>query len=106
LVAVANAPNYGGGLRIAPEAALDDGILDVCVIERIPSAELLALYPALRRGAHLRARPVRYFRCCKVEFRAPAGAPVQADGEPVGEVPLEISIEPGALRVLRPRERG
>lgn len=100
-VAVANAPNYGGGLRIAPEAVLDDGLLDVCIVERISWAALLALYPALLRGQHLRARCVRYFRCGKAEFRAPVGAIVHGDGELLGKVPLELAVEPAALRVLR-----
>lgn len=100
-VAVANAPNYGGGLRIAPEAALDDGLLDVCVVERVSRVALLALYPALLRGLHLRARCVRYFRCCKAQLRGPVGAIVHGDGEVLGQVPLELSIEPAALRVLR-----
>lgn len=98
---VANAPNYGGGLRIAPEAALDDGILDVCVIEAISPAALLALYPALLRGDHLRAPCIRYFRCCRAQLRAPVGAAVQGDGEHLGQVPLDFSIEPAAVNVLR-----
>ncbi|MGH9805295.1 MAG: diacylglycerol/lipid kinase family protein [Candidatus Acidiferrales bacterium] len=100
-VAVANAPCYGGGIRIAPEALLDDGLLDVCVIERMSAAALLALYPALMRGEHLRARSVRYFRCARAQFRAPAGVELHADGEPVAHVPAEIVMEPAAVHVIR-----
>lgn len=100
-VAVANSSCYGGGLRIAPEAALDDGILDVCVIERTSALHLLALYPSLLRGRHLRARSVRYFRCTWVQLRAPEGAVVFGDGEDLGRVPLELRLHPAALRVLR-----
>lgn len=100
-VAVANAPFYGGGLRIASQAAMDDGLLDVCLIERMSPLALLALYPRLRRGDHLHARGVRYFRCRWLQFRAPAGAAVFGDGEFLGSVPLEIRVEPAAVRVLR-----
>lgn len=100
-VAVANAPCYGGGVRIAPRAGLDDGLLDVCVIERVSPLSLLALYPRLRRGNHLHARCVRYFRCTWVKFREPVGAALFGDGELLGELPLEIRIEPAAVRVLR-----
>ena len=99
-VAVANAPTYGGGVRIAPEARLDDGLLDVCIIERTSRLALLALYPSIMRGGHLRARPVRYFRCSRVTLRAPAGAALYGDGEFLGLLPLEIKIEPAAARVV------
>jgi len=103
-VAVANAPCYGGGIRIAPEASLDDGLLDVCVIERISAPALLALYPALMRGGHLRARPVRYFRCARAQFRAPVGPELHADGEPITRLPAEVVVEPEAVKVVRRRE--
>ncbi|MFQ5777765.1 MAG: diacylglycerol/lipid kinase family protein [Terriglobia bacterium] len=99
-VAVANAPYYGGGLRIAPEAALDDGIMDICVIERMSRTQMLALYPRLRTGAHLRASHVRYFRACRVELRAPPGAALFGDGELIGRLPAELHVEPAAVRVL------
>lgn len=99
-VAVANAPYYGGGICIAPEALLDDGLLDVCVIERMSPAALLALYPALMRGDHLRARSVRYFRCSRAQFRGPANVEIHADGEPLARLPVEIVVEPVAVRVV------
>jgi diacylglycerol kinase (ATP) len=99
-VVVANTPCYGGGLRIAPEAAPADGVLDVCVIEKTSRPGLLALYPRLLRGEHLNARSVRYFRSTWVRFRSPVGAPLYGDGELLGEVPLEARLEPAALRVL------
>jgi diacylglycerol kinase (ATP) len=103
-VAVANGPYYGGGIRIAPEASLSDGLLDVCVIERMSPAALLALYSALMRGEHLRSRAVRYFRCTRAQFREPVGVELHADGEPVTQLPAEIVVEPEAVRMVRGRE--
>lgn len=100
-VAVANAPTYGGGVRIAPEARIDDGVLDVCIIERLSRAALLALYPALLRGRHLGERCVRYFRATRVEFRQPAGAVLYGDGEFLGRLPATLRLEPAAVRVVR-----
>ncbi len=99
-VVVANTPCYGGGVRIAPIAVPDDGVLDVCIIEKTSKLGLLALYPRLLRGSHFRASAVRYFRSTWVRFRCPTGAAFYGDGEFVGEVPLEARIDPGALRVL------
>jgi diacylglycerol kinase (ATP) len=99
--AVANAPNYGGGLRIAPEAGLDDGVLDICIIEPISRPAVLQLYARMRRGEHLKMPCVRYFRAGRVELRAPEGAELWGDGELVARLPVEIRIEHAALRVLR-----
>jgi len=100
-VAVANAPNYGGGLRIAPDARLDDGVLDVCIIEPLSPPAVLRLYRRMLRGEHLKMSCVRYFRASRVQLRAPAGAELWGDGELVGRLPLEVRIEPAALRVVR-----
>jgi diacylglycerol kinase (ATP) len=99
--AIANAPNYGGGLQVAPEARLDDGLLDVCIVEPISRPAVLRLYRRMLRGEHLKLPCVRYFRAGRVQLRAPAGAELWGDGELVGKLPLEIRVEPGALRVLR-----
>ena len=99
-VAVANTPNYGGGLPIAPRARLDDGLLDVCIIERISKIGLLRLYPSLRRGTHLQAPGVRYFRSSRLHLETPEGADLYGDGEFLARLPLEICIEPASLRVL------
>jgi diacylglycerol kinase (ATP) len=98
---VANAPNYGGGLRIAPEARVDDGVLDVCIVEPISRPAVLPLYLRLRRGEHLQMPCVRYFRAARVQLRAPEGAELWGDGELVGRLPLEIRVEHAALRVVR-----
>ena len=99
-VAIANTPNYGGGLPIAPQARLDDGVLDVCIIERISTPALLRLYPSILRGTHERSPHVRSFRARRVRLTAPDGADLYGDGEFLGKLPLEISAEPAALRVL------
>lgn len=101
LVAVANTPNYGGGLRVTPRAKMDDGLLDVCVIERVSRPALLGLYLDVRAGRHLQAASVRYFCAARVHLRAPTGAQLFADGEFLASLPLEIGIEPAAVRVLR-----
>ncbi len=99
-VAVANTPNYGGGLPIAPQARLNDGLLDVCIIERISTLGLLRLYPALLRGTHLQSPCVRYFRTSRLLLEAPEGAELYGDGEFLARLPLEIRVEPASLRVL------
>lgn len=98
---VTNTPNYGGGMRITPRAVLDDGSLDVCIIERMSRPALLRLYPSILRGEHLDAPGVRSFRARHVALCAPADAEFYGDGDFLSRLPVEIRVEPAALHVLR-----
>src|SRR4030042_3229293 len=53
MVTVANAPFYGGGMKIAPQAIMDDGILDICIVKEIPKWELLQQFPKVFKGTHI-----------------------------------------------------
>lgn len=105
LVAVGNTPLYGGGLRICPTADPGDGRLDVTVVGPVTRRELLRVAPKLRTGDHLGHPAVDRHRVRTVGL-AGAGLTAYADGEPLGPLPLTVSVRPGALRVLvsdRPR---
>ena len=98
-VAVAIGPSYGGGLRIAPQAAIDDGLLDVCLIGDLHPLELLAVLPRAYRGTHIRHPKVELFRCRELHVESASSEPTgcQADGELVGQLPARFSIQPGGL---------
>ena len=53
LVAVGNGPSYGGGMRVSPDARLDDGLLDVIVVGPVSSAEFLRIFPRVYAGTHV-----------------------------------------------------
>lgn len=99
---VANSRSYGGGLRIAPEARLDDGWLDVLIVERMSKFELLDTLPRLLRGTHTRKPAIRSWRARTVELRAPVGADFFCDGEFLAWLPLGIEVAPRALGVVVP----
>jgi YegS/Rv2252/BmrU family lipid kinase len=101
-VAVANGQYQGGGIRIAPEAALDDGLADVTMVERVGLAEVAAHLPILYSGALYSHPKVRHWRAARVRAEAEGEVRVELDGEPVGTLPLEIEALPGALRVIYP----
>lgn len=101
LVALGNARSYGAGLRIAPHARLDDGLLDVVVVGPVPAATLIRLYPTVWRGRHVDHPAVTVRRAAVVELSAP-GVTAYADGERLGPLPLVNRCVPGALRVLAP----
>jgi diacylglycerol kinase (ATP) len=104
-LAVANGTHYGGGLRIAPRALLDDDLFDVCVVGARNPLGVLALLPWLYLGAHARRSGVEFFRAHRVQVDALDGAAVgcQVDGELIGDLPVTFDIQPAALRVIAGR---
>jgi diacylglycerol kinase (ATP) len=78
LVAFGNAAAYGGGMRICPRAALDDGLLDVCVVGGIGTGHILRLLPAVFLGRHLRDRAVSYRHARSIDVAGPAAVAVHA----------------------------
>ena len=102
LVAFANTPTYGGGIRIAPDAQLDDGRLEVCVVEAMGKARLLRLFPSVFSGRHLTLAEVKYFQAQRLRIETEEPAEVYADGEYVCPTPVAVRVEGGALRVIVP----
>jgi diacylglycerol kinase (ATP) len=100
LVAVGNGPTYGGGLRICPDAAVDDGLLDVIVIGAVSRLRLLRVFPALRVGGHVHEPEVTLLRARAVHIEGDPDWPVYADGEAQGTLPVTMRCEPGALSVV------
>ncbi len=101
LVAVGNGPAFGGGLRITEGARIDDGLLDVVIIEPITKTDLVRTYPKLFRGTHVHHPAYRHHRVRQVTVAAP-GIVAYADGERIAPLPLTITVEPSALTVLVP----
>ena len=103
VVAVANAAHYGNNARIAPLASLQDGLLDVVVVDDVSLLQAAALLPRLFRGTIDRSKHVTIARGTHIEIRRPTAGPAHLDGEPVS-LPERLSIEvvPRSLRVLIP----
>lgn len=100
LAAAANAPWYGHGMRIAPQAQIDDGMLELCFVRNVGKLRLLRLFPKVYRGSHIGLREVEYFRAERVLIESEEPLAVHADGEPLGQTPVEVSVARGALRVI------
>ncbi len=95
-VVVANGQFFGGGLNIAPQAAVMDGMLDVELFLG-PRRRAFTLMPRVIRGLHLRHPAVRRARAADFEVRVPEDWPVEADGEIIGTGPARIRLLPGAI---------
>ena len=99
LVALGNAPSYGGGMKVCPGAVMDDGLLDVVVVGPMSRTTFLRLFPQVFAGRHVAHPSVQVFRAASVGLAAPH-ANAYADGEPLGALPLTSTVVPGALRVV------
>ena len=102
LAALANTPTYGGGMRIAPRALMDDGLLDVCIVGSVDPFKLFCLFPTVYAGRHLDIREVDYFSADRARVETEHPLDVYADGEFVCRTPVEISVARATLRVLIP----
>jgi len=105
-VAAANSKAYGGGMLLAPDALLDDGLLDIVVTERVGRLRFLTNLPKVFKGTHVRNRSVHVFRAAEVEISADRPFTMYADGDPIGELPVRVRALRGAVSVLVPKEGG
>jgi diacylglycerol kinase (ATP) len=103
LAAFANTTTYGGGMKIAPRAQMDDGLLDVCIIGGIDPFKLFCMFPTVYAGHHLRIRQVDYFSAASARIETEHPLDVYADGEFVCRTTVEVGVQRGALRVLTPQ---
>ena len=101
LAAFANTQCYGDGMRIAPQADIADGRLDLCRIWSMSRIKLASMFPVVYFGRHLLFREVEYSKVERVRVESDVPLDLYADGEFVCETPAEISVVPGALRVIR-----
>jgi YegS/Rv2252/BmrU family lipid kinase len=103
VVFVANGPFTGGGMRMAPDASLDDGLLDVLIArDATRSTLLLQLLPSIYRGAHLGHPAISHYRARHARIEPARPLPFQMDGEQVGRGPVDLTVVSKALRVLVP----
>lgn len=102
LCALANAQSYGGGLRIAPQASLDDGLLDLVIVGEFGTLELLRNYRGLRRGTHVGHPNVTCRRFRSLVIESEPASPLLVDGELLPPGRAEIEVLPKAIEVASP----
>ena len=103
-ISIGNGRHYGGGMTIAADAQIDDGMLDVVSVAPQGLLELIVNLPAFRWGRHDRApRMVRHWRCCEIEIRTAQPMPINTDGEVTTQTPATIVVVPQAIEVHVPQ---
>src|SRR5712692_10020839 len=101
---IGNNTTYGGGLKMAPRARLDDGLLDVCIVPAMGKFELMRWVPRAYRGEHLSHPRIVYFQAHTIRLESPSRLELFGDGEFMQKLPVTIEAVPRALRVIVPKE--
>jgi YegS/Rv2252/BmrU family lipid kinase len=97
---VANGSYLGGGMHIAPQAELDDSLLDMVMIGDIGKLELLKELPTVYKGTHINHPKVRMIKARRITVKSPERMLVHADGELLGEGPASFWVVPAALSLV------
>ncbi len=106
-VGACNSRTYGGGMRAAPDAMLDDGMLDVVVCESVSKLTFLTrILPKVFKGTHIHEPSVHVFRARELAVSADRPFTMYADGDPIGELPVRVRALAGAVTMLTPAEVG
>ncbi|PRY69157.1 diacylglycerol kinase [Glaciihabitans tibetensis] len=99
LVSVGNNVSIGGGMKVTPNAVMDDGLLDILVVRPLSRLAFLRIFPRVFAGTHLTDPRVSIHRARTVRIEADSVV-AYADGERFGPLPLELEVSEGVLRVL------
>ncbi len=110
-IAICNGRVFGGGMKVAPMAELDDGVFEVVDLGGASLVRFAAISSGMYTGRHLRHPDVRHFRCDRIEIDlvnqdVADRFLLDVDGEPLGRLPIAVTIERGALEVLAPDGAG
>jgi len=103
-VVVGNSKAYGGGMLVLPQAELDDGLLDVMFSAEASKLHFLGSLPKVFKGTHVDDKSVTMLSGSRIELAADRPFTIYADGDPIGELPATIEVEPRSLRVVVPSQ--
>ena len=101
-VVIANSSTFASGLQIAPHASINSGTFQIVIIGNISMFEYIRFLPKIREGEQIDHPEVHYLSSSQIEVTADELQHIEADGEFVGRLPLEIVCHPGKIRFILP----
>jgi len=101
LVIINNSFRVGGGMKLTPDAVLDDGLLDIGIVTTTSKLQLMTLLPKVYSGAHVNSPHVKIMRGKKISVTSDRELIKTADGEIVGTLPIDIEVIPGAMNFFK-----
>jgi len=99
-VEICNSSKTGGDMLIAPDAQIDDGLLDVIVLNKISRTRLLRAFPRIYKGSHLELPEVERFKASQISVKSSVPKTCTPDGEVLGQTPLELKVCPGQITLF------
>lgn len=102
MVAVGNGTHIGGGMMVTPLANPHDGLVDLCIVDKVPWYKIIKFFLKFIKGEHLQLDIVHYMQVSELHIDCSPKTKVQLDGEIVQSTPLSIRVLPSALSVLAP----
>ena len=100
MIAIANGPAYGGGMRVAPAARLDSGRLEICIVGEVTKPEFLKAFPRVFRGTHVTHPAVTMLSGKRIEIEADRALDLIGDGERAGRLPASVELHPQSLSIV------
>ncbi|MDR2714892.1 MAG: diacylglycerol kinase family lipid kinase [Coriobacteriales bacterium] len=104
ICAVQNGPTYGSGFKVAPQASITDGLLNICVAQRIGTLRALYYLTRIKAGTHETLPAVSTYVACRFDIKLDREVPIQCDGERLLGTQLSVELLPAALEVLVPKD--
>lgn len=101
-VLIMNGRSAGGFKRIAPEASVCDGLLDICVFRKCPVLDIMPLILQVASGDHVNSPYVTYFKTRALSIHCDEPVGTDLDGEKGASLPMTVRLIPGALKILAP----
>ncbi len=102
LVAIANGRYYGGGINVAPKAEIDDGLFNICVIEKVSRFKILTLFPKVIKGQHAEIKEVSFYNGSNVKIHSEELIAFNIDGEITKGKEAEFRVVKNGIKIVCP----
>lgn len=102
LIAIGNGKCAGGGFYLTPDAEIDDGLLDVCLVDNVSIPQVMRIFPSVMKGKHKKHNQVHFYRTDALRVESKMEIMIHADGEVLSTnaVGIDIRVVPKALKIL------
>ena len=102
LTAISNGKCYGGGIKITPKANIEDGVFDLCIVDKVSRLKIFFLFPKAIKGEHESIKQVNFYRGKKVSIKSHKEFVLNIDGELIKTKEVICELIPKAIKILIP----
>jgi len=99
-VIVANGKYFGGGMMVAPDAVMDDGVFDIIILGNLSKPDIIKSFPLIYKGKHMNHPKLKYYRGSKIKVTSGGKGLIEVDGEIPGRADAVFELMPKAFKIL------